>query len=129
MAQAALTDVSNDPKNRFLGKRGRVGGFGQEYEVVGTADEATALIAVKTWDGPLCYPVAEIELDVAGACTWERFLRLVGQYRSIGPDGPEYEVVSIESPTKAKIWIVGNEENEDYDIEDILIDPIVYHGK
>ena len=47
----------------------------------------------------------------------------------MGPAGPEYEVVSIESPTKARIWVVGNEENDDYEVEDILIDPVVFEGK
>ena len=107
----------------------RVGGVGQEYKVVAMADSATVLVEVKTWDEPLPYPAAEVDLDLTGVCTRERFLPLVGQYRSMGPDGPEYEVVSIESPTVASIWIVGNEDNDDYEIEDILIDPIVFDGK
>ena len=111
---------------RLVGARGRVGGVGQEYEVVGMADATTVLVEVKTWDEPLRYPTAQVELDLAGVCSKDRFQSLVGQYRSIGPDGPEYEVVSIESPTRAKIWIVANEDNDDYDIEDILLDPIVY---
>ena len=110
------------------GIRSRVAGTGQPYEVVGMVDEATALIKVPSWDAPLPYAIADVELDLAGTCTRERFLRLVGQYRSMGPDGPEYEVVSIEGPTKAKIWVVGDEENKDYEIQDILIDPIVHNG-
>ena len=120
-------DMSADDKARsYLGRRSRVAGLGQEYRVVGMADAATVLVEVKTWDEPLRYPTAQVVLDLAGVCSKDRFQPLVGQYRSIGPDGPEYEVVSIESPTRAIIWIVANEDNDDYDIEDILLDPIVY---
>ena len=113
-----------DPST-LLGKRGRVGGLGHEYEVVDLVDEKTAVVHIKSWDERKLYPVADIQLDLAGASSKERFAPLVGQYRSIGPDGPNYEVMSIESAKRAKIWIVANEENDDYDIEDILLDPIV----
>ena len=113
---------------KSIGVRGRVAVSGQPYEVVGMVDEATALIKVPSCDAPLPYAVADIDSDIAGTATRERFLRLVGQYRSMGPDGPEYEVMSIESPTKAKIWVVGDEESKDHEIEDILIDPIVDDG-
>ena len=113
----------------YIGMCARIGVQGQEYKVVGTADAATVLVEVKSWDEPLRYPAAEVELDLASVCNKERFQPLVGQYRSMGPDGPEYEVVSIESPTMARIWVVGNEENDDYEIEDILIDPIVFDGE
>ena len=112
-----------------VGVCARLGGSGQTYKVLRMHDEATALIEVRSWDEPIPYAVADISLDLAGNSSQERFLPRVGQYRSMGPDGPEYMVVSIVSPTKAQIWVVGDEENQDYEIQDILIDPIVYDGK
>lgn len=122
------TLVDSGPRSS-IGVRSRLAGTGQHYEVVGMVDESMALIEVPSWEEPLPYAVADINLDLAGTRTRERFEPLVGQYRSMGPDGPEYEVVSIETPTIAKIWVVGDEDNQDYEIQDILIDPIVYDGK
>ena len=123
-------DVSSADRARpYVGTCARVAGVGQKYRIVDLVDDATALIEVKSWDEPLPYPLREVEFDLAGNMSAERFVPLIGQYRSMGPDGPEYMVASIESSTAAKIWIVGNEENDEYAIEDILIDPIVYDGK
>ena len=53
----------------------------------------------------------------------ERFQRLVGELRSIGPDGPTYEVLSIVNDKHALIRILEDERQVEYDIEDILLDP------
>lgn len=108
----------------LVGKSSRLGGTGQQYHVVGMSDANTAFIEIKTWDEPLPYPVSAIALDLAGVCSSERFLPLVGQYRTMGPDGPTYQVVSIADERTAKIWIVAEDDDEDYRIEDILIDPM-----
>jgi hypothetical protein len=121
-------DPSAKPLSR-VGVRSRLGGHGQPYSVVGMFDDQTALIEVPSWDEPLKYLLADVERDLAGDSTKNRFASLIEQYRSMGPDGPEYEVVSIESSTMAKIWVVGDEDYEDYEIQDILIDPVVYDGK
>lgn len=125
MAQSTVTAVRPSEAQSLIGIHSRVGCVGREYEVVGIVDDATVMICLKAWDEHFRYPIAEVRQDIAGNCTKERFAPLVGQYRSIGPDGPNYEVVSIESSKTAKIWIVANEDNDDYDIEDILLDPII----
>lgn len=129
MAQTTLTHSPLSLRSPLLGVQSRVGGIGQDYQVIEIVDEMTALIQVASWAEPLRYAVTDIDLDVAGTCTRERFIPLLGQYRSMGPDGPEYEVVSIDSSIQAKIWVVGDEGNQDYEIQDILIDPIIHDGK
>jgi hypothetical protein len=108
----------------LIGTRSRVAGTGQEYEVVGKLDANTALVQVETWDEPLPYAVKQIELDLAGVCEKARFQSLVGDYRTIGPDGPPYQVVAIIDGETAKIWVVAEDDTETYRIENILLDPI-----
>lgn len=125
MTHAALTQARESVTHPLIGKRSRVGVVGQEYEIVRVADPSTALISVATWDELLPYPIAEIELDLAGVCDKARFQPLVGQYRTIGPDGPTYKVESIVDEQTAEIWIVGEDEDEHYRIGEILLDPLL----
>ncbi len=48
---------------------------------------------------------------------------LVGSTRSIGPDGPTYQVLRIIDETRALISILEAERQVEYDIADILKDP------
>ena len=48
---------------------------------------------------------------------------LVGTFRSIGPDGPTYEVLQIIDERRARILILESEREVEYDIKDILHDP------
>ena len=48
---------------------------------------------------------------------------LVGSMRSIGPDGPTYQVLRIVDETRALISILEAERQVEYDIADILKDP------
>lgn len=48
---------------------------------------------------------------------------LVGQLRSIGPDGPTYEVLQIVYGRLARILVPEAEREVEYPIEDILTDP------
>ena len=123
MTQTALTDSSNSQKHRLLGVQSRVGCVGQEYEVVGNIDDTYAIIHAKRYDVRVRYPIAEIEADIAGTTGTTRFEKLVGQVRSIGADGPKYQVVSVDNDGTAQIWIIPNDENDPYDVEDILLDP------
>ena len=61
--------------------------------------------------------------DIAVKGGDQRHHELVGQLRSIGPDGPTYEVLRIIDDKRARIVILEAEREVDYDIEDILIDP------
>ena len=114
---------SADKAKACVGARSRVGGVGQEYEVVDIIDEATALICAKRYQERVPYPIAEIEADLAGNKGVARYAKLVGQVRSIGPDGPKYEVVSVDESGGAQIWIIPKDENDPYDVADILLDP------
>lgn len=107
----------------LVGVRSRIGGIGQEYEVVELIDGTTALVHAMHYDQRLPYPIDEIEADIAGVVGGSRYSKLVGQVRSIGPDGPKYEVVSVDDMGGAWIWIIPNDENDPYFVEDILLDP------
>ena len=48
-----------------------------------------------------------------------KHLALVGSYRSIGTDGPTYEVLRIIDDEKALICILESERKVEYDIADI----------
>ena len=48
---------------------------------------------------------------------------LIGLLRSMGPDGPTYEVLRILDDKRALIRILEAERDVQYDIEDILADP------
>jgi hypothetical protein len=117
--------ASKDAVANFVGAISRVAVTGQEYRVVAARDDETVLIEVASWPEPLPYPVRQVEFDLAGVSDVERFRPLVGQVRSMGPDGPRYEVMSIETSTMAAIWVIGDDRNMDYEIQDVLIDPIV----
>ena len=114
---------SADKSQTYVGAHSRVAGVGQEYEVVDIIDDATALIYAKRYEERVPYPLAEIEADLAGVKGVARYGMLVGQVRSIGPAGPKYEVVSVDELGGAQFWIIPNDENDPYDVEDILLDP------
>ena len=122
MAQA-LTALETGRETTLIGLQARVGGIGQEYEIVGIIDDTYAMIHAKKWDERVPYPIAEVQMDVAGMTGPARFASLIGQVRSIGSDGPKYEVVSVDDKGGAKIWIIPNDDNDDYVVEDILLDP------
>jgi hypothetical protein len=48
---------------------------------------------------------------------------LIGELRSIGPDGPTYEVLSIIDRDTARIRILESERDVDYPISEIVKDP------
>jgi hypothetical protein len=128
-----ITDPGPDASrkgDRYVapGQLRRVGGIGQVYRIVQFLSNDTLLIHTETSDEDLHYSSDEAELDcfeseqprfLAG-----RFAKLVGQYRTIGPDGPVYQIVGIENETQARIWIVAEDEDELYRLENILLDPI-----
>ena len=130
MAQHTLIDrpAAAGDGNIAVGQRRRVGGIGQVYRILEIVDAVTVLIHAEQTDEDLPYPIADALLDPfasePAAPDMARFEKLVGQFRSIGPDGPTYEVVSITDSTCARIWIIPEDDDEDYDIEDILLDPI-----
>jgi hypothetical protein len=114
---------SADKSKARIGAHSRVAGVGQEYEVIDIIDDATAVIFAKRYKECVPYPIAEIEADLAGIMGVARYGKLVGQVRSIGPDGPKYEVVSVNENGGAQIWIIPNDGNDPYDVADILLDP------
>ncbi len=123
MAQTILTHAAASQRHPLIGVRSRVGGIGQEYEVVDVVDEVSALIFPDRYQERVLYPIVEIEADMAGTTGMSRYSKLLGQVRSIGPDGPKYEVVSVDEQGGAQIWIIPNDENDPYNVEDILLDP------
>jgi hypothetical protein len=106
----------------LLGTHGRVGGTGQEYEVVGIVDDTFALIHAKRWDERVTYRIEEIKRDAWPVDT-SRFEALVGEHRSIGPDGPTYLILKILDNERALICILESDREVPYPIEDILLDP------
>ncbi len=131
MASDTLVEQATAPKGTAVavGDRRRVGGIGQCYEVRQLLGPGSVLIRTERTDEELEYPMSEAEFDPMAAEPHRpdtaRFDKLVGQYRSIGPDGPKYQVVGIKDSTVARIWIIPNEDDDDYQIEDILLDPLV----
>jgi hypothetical protein len=51
-------------------------------------------------------------------------LKLVGQFRRFGEEGPAYEIVRIEDKDNAWIRVVCSEEELAYPIAEIVADPI-----
>ena len=111
-----------------VGDRRRVGGIGQTYRIVKLTDHDTVHIHTEGTDEELPYPIADAALDPLATEPIQpdraRYEKLVAQYRTIGPDGPTYQVVSITDDTSAKIWIIPNDEDDLYMIENILLDPM-----
>ena len=126
MAQNALTaePIAGVEPECLIGVRARVGGIGQEYEIVGVIDDRYVTILPERWGEHVPYPIAEVRMDVAGIVGTKRYVKLVGQVRSIGTAGPKYEVVSVDDAGKAEIWIIANDENDEYEVEEILLDPL-----
>jgi hypothetical protein len=112
----------------LVGQRRRVGGIGQVYKIGSLHDDKNVLIHTEHTGQDVTYPIAEALLDPLAdepiRADMGRYSKLVGQCRSIGNAGPKYEVVSVEENGKAKIWIIPNDNYDDYDVEDILLDPM-----
>ena len=122
MAQEALISRIASDIQGLVGRRGRIGGVGQDYEVVGVVDDTFALIHTHKTDERARYRIADVKLD-ASSVGASRFEPLVGQHRSIGPDGPTYLVLRIMDQERALICILESEREVPYRIEDILLDP------
>ena len=122
MEQEALIAKTAEVAGVLVGRRGRVGGVGQDYEVVGIVDDAFALIHTIHSDERIRYRIEDVRLD-ASPVGVSRYESLVGQHRSIGPDGPTYLILKILDERRALICILESEREVPYQIEDILLDP------
>jgi hypothetical protein len=112
----------------LVGQRRRVGGIGQVYKIMSLLDADMTMIHTEKTDEELTYPVSDALLDPLAddqpCADPTRYAKLVGQCRSIGTAGPTYEVVSVAADGSAKIWIIPEDGNEDYEVENILLDPM-----
>ena len=96
MSRQTLIAKNTNDARALVGLQGRVGGMGQEYEVVGIVDDTFATIHAKRWDERVPYRIADVRMDAAGITGVSRFNALVGKVRSIGEHGPKYEVLSVD---------------------------------
>ncbi len=106
-----------------IGQRGKIGGLGQGYDVVGIIDDVFALIHTHRTDDRLAYRIDDIALDAEPTESMARFEPLIGQHRSIGPDGPTYLILKMLDREHALICILESEREVRYPIEEILLDP------
>lgn len=49
---------------------------------------------------------------------------LIGQFRNLGPDGPAYEIMSIDDTSKVMVEVVYSGEKVTFALAEVLEDPI-----
>ena len=125
MGQQAIMDgpASRQSAQALVGRSGCIGGVGQGYVVIDAVDDTFAMIHTKRTDEHIKYRIADIERDGSATVGIERFESLVGEHRSIGPDGPTYLILAIVDPQHARMCILESDREVLYLIEDILLDP------
>jgi hypothetical protein len=123
------------PQMRYaalVGTYHRIAGIGPIYEVVKIKDDNEAHIHLVETDESADYPIVDVLQDPDpdsgvvedyGITPDVDMNKLQGQFRTIGPFGPLYQVLKIDGDGQATIVLLESNEEVSYPARNIYFDP------